>query len=732
VSKAQVVARMYEIAGEEPEPLGPGSKEKKSALEALGRALGLDLTGVPGKHECGRRIAARLDVVWDDACTSGGDSVTTSGLMRLVHGAEAALGLAATTLDESRRSGSQFGREEITMSDEERTDLEINIAENIAALSVSSETPTGVALASEQVGVDDVQFADGAWMTHLSSVQGWLRFPIDLENKSVDAFTASLGEALRVSSTDMEVVMPRLLDRLEKAVELRRTFLERLEAAAEGDSTLSTATRQWLADWDDVDEEGVAEQGGPIHAEADTWPITQFVQYANDQELELSPSYQRAEVWPNSDSQMLIESVLRGIPLPSVILLQRSGSSGTSYEVVDGKQRLTALLRFLGRHPRALEEVRRRAKSWAEDPDDIVKLFQDDYPAFKKKWKFHEQSTLTAKLEKDLHFPYPLRSGEVAALSGDLQPMRGKYYCQVRDTSIDVLGNKKRVRSVFEEQSKYKVPVITYTRVTSEQIHEVFSLYNKQGKHLNAEEIRNALYHHLALMKGVLVTAGDSTDVQAVAPFLTPEWDDLSSASRTLDTYGFTPAGYKRTKMLSWVASILVHGHGRLDARSTANHINSLLDRVAGDQRDPLRSDETVLELMLLLDHGLDAHALVPREVWTDRFVNAQSRGKWQELQLVASVTGLAAAYEYHGDALLDMVEQRFQGISELSASREWQRPDKTQSREQWQYIADIVGGLLSLFDVPDADVEDRLRSKFGGTGLSSLRELRGQRVATN
>lgn len=731
MSKADVVARMYELAGEDPEPLGPGSKEKKSSLEALGRAIGMDLAGVSRKHECARRIAAKVDVAWDSDCVSAGDTVTTEGLVRLVVAAETFLGLPRTSFGGSTGMASSPSRGDGNMAEDHRTDLELSIADNIVSLSSPSETPEGVEGAREVVALDDVGFGDGSWMSHLAGVQGWLRLPIDLDESSSGAFLSSLREAVGASAADLDVLLPRLADRLETAVKLRGAFLQNLEAAAEGDSTRSTATRQWLADWDEVDEEAVAERGGPIHAEADTWPITQFVQHANDDELELSPSYQRAEVWPNSDSQILIESVLRGIPLPSVILLQRSEASRTSYEVVDGKQRLTAILRFLGRHPRAVAEVKRRAKSWGEDPDAAVRLFQEDYPAFKRQWKSKEQSTLTSKLEKDLHFPYPLRSGEVPALSGPLEPMRGKYYCQVKDHTIDVLGNPKRVRSVFEEQSKYKVPVITYTQVTSEQIHEVFSLYNKQGKHLNAEEIRNALYHHLDLMRALLVTAGDSADVDAVAPFLGGSWDDLSSTARTLDEYGFAAAGYKRTKMLSWVASILANGHGRIDARSTANHINNLLNRVADDRQDPLRSSAAVLDLMLLLDHGLDAHALVPREVWTDRFVNAQSRGKWQELQLVASVTGLAAAYRYHGDALMDMVEERHQDITRLSATREWQRPDKTQSREQWQYIADIVGGLLDLFDVPDEEVEAQLADAFGDTGLTKLRELRGMRLAT-
>ena len=257
--------------------------------------------------------------------------------------------------------------------------------------------------------------------------------------------------------------------------------------------------------------------------------------------------------------------------------------------------------------------------------------------------------------------------------------------------------------------------------MTSEQIHEVFSLYNKQGKHLNAEEIRNALFHHLALMRGLLVTAGDSSRRGCGGALPRGRTGtDLESTSRTLDRYGFQAAGYKRTKILSWVGSILAHGDGRLESRSTATHVNGLLERVAANRADKLRNEGAVRDLMLLLDHGLDAHALVPREVWTQKFVNSQSRGKWQELQLVASLAGLSAAYEFHGDELPDLIEDRYDQISALSASKEWQRPDKTQSREQWQYIADVVGGLLTLFEVPDEEVEASLRDKFGnGSGQS-------------
>ena len=120
------------------------------------------------------------------------------------------------------------------------------------------------------------------------------------------------------------LVLPRLAGRIERALELRQLFEDLLESEAEGGATRASATQAWLAAWGEVDEEQDNESSGPIKAEASTWPVSEFVGYAEDGELSLSPSYQRADVWPTTTAQQLIESILRGIPLPSVILLQRT------------------------------------------------------------------------------------------------------------------------------------------------------------------------------------------------------------------------------------------------------------------------------------------------------------------------------------------------------------------------------------------------------------------------
>ena len=89
----------------------------------------------------------------------------------------------------------------------------------------------------------------------------------------------------------------------------------------------------------------------PVAAKADVWPIYQLTKKSPN----LTPSYQRGDVWKISERQSLIESILRGVPLPSVILLRTGPSS--AHEVVDGKQRLTAILRFVGKHPVALRRI---------------------------------------------------------------------------------------------------------------------------------------------------------------------------------------------------------------------------------------------------------------------------------------------------------------------------------------------------------------------------------------
>ncbi|WP_062308016.1 DUF262 domain-containing protein [Demequina subtropica] len=729
-NKAEAVARMYHLGGKPVQPLGPGGKEKRSALEALASAVDIDVTGTPGKAECGRHLADAVRVAWNEECYSTGGTITLLGLNRLVDGVVEVLVARDLAREEhlitelmelppapSARSGEQEGLSMQQITSEAKQ----NIAELIATLSREGVAPAGATFTAAGVTADEVRFDDGSWRELLASVQVWLAFPDDLDAESAEAFDASLVAALGlpISDADEVTVAARLTERLEQAIELREKFDETLEDEAEGGATIGSASQAWSEAWAEIEDEETSEGSGPIKATAHTWSIIKFVTLANYDELELSPSYQRADVWPTGDAQALIESVLRGIPLPSVILLQQSDSEGTRYEAVDGKQRLTSILRFTGNHPSALKVVREKAVAWGEPM--LEHIFRTDYPAFKKLWKQHESDSLTAQVERSHYFPFPLRKGEVKPLSGDLAPLRGRYYSQIREDKITVVGQKRRVQALFEEDSDYKLPVIVYEEVTTGQVHEVFSLYNKQGKHLNAEEIRNALYHRLPLMKALLVTAGDNANVSEVAPFLAAHWDDLSSTPDVLDEYGFGKAGYKRTKLLSWVAGALLVDDGTPMSRSTAGQINALLKTVQDDKKHRLWDETVVLDAMLLLDHAVDAHASIPPECWAPQF---KSQTKWQELQLVGTLIALAAARAVLEDELDERVEGALESIQAASASAAWKRPAKTQSRQQWMHTGRVVASFLDILGVDAAEADQAIAARFGQSGLRHLVSL--------
>jgi hypothetical protein len=439
--------------------------------------------------------------------------------------------------------------------------------------------------------------------------------------------------------------------------------------------------------------------------------------------LNLTPSYQRGDVWRTGDRQALIESILRGIPLPSIILLRTGGTK--PHDVVDGKQRLTAILRFVGQHPVAVSKVDEADKMHPEA--GFKTLFTSDYPTFRKAWKQFVGEQLSAKLEDDYYFPFKLRTDVNGGLVGeDLGPLRGKYFTQIKRNTIYVADQEVTVEDLFEGAPDYKVPVIEYTKASQKQIHEVFKLYNKQGMHLNAEEIRNAIYHEVELTRAILVAAGDASTrsrVEDIAPALAGR-PNVKELGKTLRDYGFGDARYRRTKVLGWVIATLLNDPGEKDLPSTARHIDVLLRDVQEDSGHPMRNGTRIAELFDLLSVAADLHASHD-ELWSDEFKDGGPGAKWQELQLVGSLVGMAIAVAGAPDDLEDRIDNASGRIRAASASRAWKRPEKTQTRSQWEYIAQISTGLLDELAIDPEAASTSIRSRFGSSGVEALSRLR-------
>jgi hypothetical protein len=62
--------------------------------------------------------------------------------------------------------------------------------------------------------------------------------------------------------------------------------------------------------------------------------------------VDFNPSYQRDLVWDLENEQKLIESVFNRVDIGKFVFIHLGYSSESMYEILDGKQRLTALYRF--------------------------------------------------------------------------------------------------------------------------------------------------------------------------------------------------------------------------------------------------------------------------------------------------------------------------------------------------------------------------------------------------
>lgn len=82
--------------------------------------------------------------------------------------------------------------------------------------------------------------------------------------------------------------------------------------------------------------------------EIESKTVADFRKLQNDNELELQPDYQRKLVWPHHAKVSLMETILLGYPIPEIYLAYETSADGDiKASVVDGQQRLTALLQFI-------------------------------------------------------------------------------------------------------------------------------------------------------------------------------------------------------------------------------------------------------------------------------------------------------------------------------------------------------------------------------------------------
>ncbi len=109
--------------------------------------------------------------------------------------------------------------------------------------------------------------------------------------------------------------------------------------------------------------------------------IRELVRMLTENELNISPEYQRKFRWKPDVASTFIESVLLGLPIPPIFV---ATDVGYQWEVVDGLQRLSSLLHFCAPDKESLTLIKRNSPLELQNLQKLTQLNSMKFSDFPK------------------------------------------------------------------------------------------------------------------------------------------------------------------------------------------------------------------------------------------------------------------------------------------------------------------------------------------------------------
>lgn len=174
-----------------------------------------------------------------------------------------------------------------------------------------------------------------------------------------------------------------------------------------------------------------------LKRKSNTMTISSLNEWRILDKFNMEPKYQRQSIWSNEQQSLLIDSILKNIPIPPIFLRESIDKKGkTTFEVIDGKQRLTSIFRFIE------NEI-----ATADDDNDALYV------------------------------------GELAGL-------------KITDLETD-----ESLGDVLSEFWSYPLPVEYVYTLDDNTVEKIFDRLNRSGEKLTGQELRNANYYDSELLK---------------------------------------------------------------------------------------------------------------------------------------------------------------------------------------------------------------------------------------
>ena len=104
--------------------------------------------------------------------------------------------------------------------------------------------------------------------------------------------------------------------------------------------------------------------------------------------IDVDAEYQREKIWTTKQQELLLDSIIRDIDIPKIYIVEVKNNQQFEFDCIDGKQRMTALLRYI--KPDASDKTPLTIRMLEEKY--TLKQLKVDYPNIAKKVLNYELS----------------------------------------------------------------------------------------------------------------------------------------------------------------------------------------------------------------------------------------------------------------------------------------------------------------------------------------------------